>query len=225
MADRRNLQKYPPILFDEARRREFVDPESMIGEVGLKAGQTVADFGAGGGFFAIPAAHAVGRKGTVYAIDINPNNLAIIHGKSRHQSVASRVKLIEGNVETGDGLTIKEGSLDVVVLSSVLSQFKRREAVIEQARRLLKPAGRLVIFEWHDRAMLLGPPSRARVAKEELINLLFEGNRWRMVSDLEAGFYNYCLIFEPRPDGRDQRRVRKATAAVSRRKPVAKAAK
>lgn len=215
MADRRNLQKYPPILFDEARRREFIDPDALIREVKLKAGQTVADFGAGAGFFTVPAAQAVGRRGTVHAIDVNPNNLSIIHGKSRHESVASRIKLVEGNVETGEGIPLKEKSVDVVILSSVLSQFKDRRAVIAQAATLLKPAGRLVIFEWHDRAMLLGPPSRARIPKEDVINLLFEGNHWWLEADLEVGFYNYCLIFAPRQAGRNQAKTTQATAKRS----------
>lgn len=218
MTDRRNLQKYPPILFDEARRREFIDPDALVREIKLKAGQTVADFGAGAGFFSVPAAQAVGRRGTVHAIDVNPNNLSIIHGKSRHESVASRIKLVEGNVETGEGIPLKDSSVDVVILSSVLSQFKDRRAVIAQAARLLKPAGRLVIFEWHDRAMLLGPPARARIPKEDVINLLFEGNHWWLEADLEVGFYNYCLIFGPRQ--RDRTKAKSAAASRAKKRPV-----
>lgn len=193
--DPRNLQKYPPILFDEARRREFIDPDGLIKEVGIKSGNTIADFGAGAGFFSVPAARSVGAKGCVYAVDINPNNLSIIRGKAIHEKVEKRVELIEGNVETGRGLKVPDGEIDVVILSSVLSQFKDQASVLTQARKLLKPAGRLVIFEWHQKGMLLGPPPRARIAKEDVINLMFEQEGWKLMSDMDAGFYHYCLVF------------------------------
>lgn len=195
-SDSRNLQKYPPILFDEARRREFVDPENLIGLIELKNGQKVADFGAGAGFFSIPLGRAVGKRGTVYAIDINPNNLSIIRGKAAHEGVETQVRLTEANVQTGDGITIKPGSLDAVILSSVLSQFPRKDAVITLAQMLLRPGGSLVVFEWHQRDMLLGPPPKARIAKEEIINMLFAGDRQlRLHKDVDVGFYHYCLIF------------------------------
>jgi ubiquinone/menaquinone biosynthesis C-methylase UbiE len=196
MADGRNLQKYPPILFDEARRREFVDPNVLVDLVKVGRGQKLADFGAGAGFFTIPLAKAVGSRGKVYAVDINPNNLSIIRGKAAHEGVTKTVVLTEANAETGRGLDLADGSLDSVVLSSVLSQFKKRQAVLETAERLLKPKGKLVIFEWHQRDMLLGPPPKSRVAKEEVINLLFEpGRGFTLDRDVDAGFYHYCLIF------------------------------
>lgn len=197
--DSRNLQKYPPILFDEARRREFIDPDPLIAQLGVKSGAKVADFGAGAGFFTTPLAKAAGKKGVVYAVDINPNNLSIIRGKAKHDGLEDRIELVQGNVESGRGVNIKAGTLDLVVLSSVLSQFEEKTAVIETAEKLLSPRGKLAIFEWHQRGMLLGPPPRARIAKETVINLLFEGNQWRIDSDLDAGFYHYCLIFNKRP--------------------------
>ncbi len=206
--DSRNLQKYPPILFDEARRREFVDPDGLVELIGLEPGGRVADFGAGAGFFSIPLAHSVGPDGSVYAVDINPNNLSIIRGKADHEGVLETITLTEANVETGQGLEIAPGSLDAVVLSSVLSQFAAKPAVIRTAAQLLKPGGLLVIFEWHQRDMLLGPAPKARIAKESVINLLFEGETpVRLERDVEAGFYHYCLIFSTtHSSGSDQAR-------------------
>lgn len=195
-SDARNLQKYPPILFDEARRREFIDPESVVDLVGIRPGERVADFGAGAGFFSIPLARAVGAKGTVYAIDINRNNLSIIRGKAKQAGVEAGLELIEGNVEKDGSLGIKDSSLDAVILSSVLSQFSAKEAVLKLTEQLLKPGGRLVVFEWHQRDMLLGPPTKARIAKETVINLLFSGDSsFQLESDVDAGFYHYCLMF------------------------------
>ncbi len=194
--DARNFQKYPPILFDEARRREFVNPDNLIELIAPRNGDRVADFGAGAGFFAIPLAKAVKPRGRLYAIDINPNNLSIIRGKAKLEKVERYVELVEANVESGAGLELKAASLDAVVMSSVLSQFEDKDAVIGQAVKLLKPHGYLVVFEWHQRDMLLGPAAQARIAKEEVINRLFK-NGWKVSlhKDVDVGFYHYCLIF------------------------------
>lgn len=194
--DSRNLQKYPPILFDEARRREFVDPNLLVELIEPNDGDNVADFGAGAGFFSIPLARAVAPTGKVYAIDINPNNLSIIRGKADFDRVGEFIELMEGNVETGAGIDIRKHSLDAVVLSSVLSQFEKKGDVIDQAFNLLKPGGYLVIFEWHQRDMLLGPAPKARIAKEDVINMLFKGTgKVNLARDVDVGFYHYCLIF------------------------------
>lgn len=194
--DTRNLQKYPPILFDEARRREFIDPDMLVDLVGLRPGERAVDFGAGAGFFSIPMARAVGKKGAVLAVDINPNNLSIIGSKAKHEKVLNIIELVEGNVETAKGLAIDDESVDLVMLSSVLSQFAGKEKVLNSAERILRPGGRLIIFEWHQREMLLGPPPKARIAKEDVVNMLFAGTRpFRLLRDLDAGFYHYCLIF------------------------------
>lgn len=194
--DSRNFQKYPPILFDEARRREFVDPNLLVELMEPDDGDSVADFGAGAGFFSIPLARAVAPTGKVYAIDINPNNLSIIRGKADFERVGEFIELIEGNVETGAGIDIPKHSLDAVILSSVLSQFGKKADVINQAFELLKPGGCLVIFEWHQRDMLLGPAPQARIAKEEIINMLFKGpSPVELSKDVDVGFYHYCLIF------------------------------
>lgn len=195
-ADSRNLRKYPPILFDEVRRREFIDPEIVVDLVNVNKGELIGDLGAGAGFFTVPMAKAVGDKGQVYAVDINANNLSIIKGKASHAKVGQRIELVEGNVESRQGLGIAPNSLDVVILSSVLSQFAGKQKVLGTAKDLLKPKGRLVIVEWHQRDMLLGPPPSSRIAKEEVINLIFhDGRRWTLRQDVDAGFYHYCLIF------------------------------
>lgn len=196
-SDANQAQKYPPILFDEVRRREFIDPSIVVHLVEVKTGELVADLGAGAGFFTMPMATAVGEKGVVYAVDINPNNLSIIRGKAKHADLADVVVLVEGNAETGQGLGIAPGSLDVVVLSSVLSQFTNKQQVLNTALRLLKPKGRLVIVEWHQKEMLLGPAPKARIAKEAVIDLLYryEERQVKLAKDVDAGFYHYCLIF------------------------------
>lgn len=188
------LRKYPPILFDEARRREFLDPHTVVEIAGVQNGDHVADFGAGAGFFTVPLAESAAPSGHVYALDINPNNLSIIRGKLGQY--ANAVELVEADIQTGHGIDIPAASLDVVMLSSVLSQFSDHTNILKLAYDLLKPSGRLVVTEWHARDMLLGPPPDARIAKEDVLNMLLtEMSGWKLRKDIDAGFYHYCLVF------------------------------
>ena len=55
----------------------FIRPESVIDQWRLKRGDHVADFGAGHGYFTLPAARAVGAEGKIYALDVQRATLDV----------------------------------------------------------------------------------------------------------------------------------------------------
>ena len=61
---------------NEAARRQWQTPESILSEIGLTAGMTFVDIGCGQGCFALPAVRIVGEAGRVYALDANPEAIA-----------------------------------------------------------------------------------------------------------------------------------------------------
>lgn len=70
-------------IFDNPGRAERLQINSVMDTLGISSGKSVADIGAGSGFFTVLAARRVGDNGTVYAEDINPEAI---------QYVAARVK-------------------------------------------------------------------------------------------------------------------------------------
>ena len=58
-----------------AARKEWHDLETVLKNIGIEKGMTLADLGSGPGFFTIPMAQATGEKGTVHAIDSDPTML------------------------------------------------------------------------------------------------------------------------------------------------------
>jgi precorrin-6B methylase 2 len=56
---------------DEKLRKQMMEPEQILAEVGLTAGMTLADLGCGEGYFAVPAAVIAGPAGRIYAVDTN----------------------------------------------------------------------------------------------------------------------------------------------------------
>src|SRR5690349_11073735 len=70
----------------------------VISALKLQPGETVADIGAGTGLFTMPMAAAVGAKGRVFAIDIEPRLVAFVTQKANDQRMAN----ITGVVSTPD---------------------------------------------------------------------------------------------------------------------------
>ena len=52
-------------LIDDHERRKWQNPEAILSSIGLRPGFTLIDIGCGSGFFALPAAKIVGKKGKV----------------------------------------------------------------------------------------------------------------------------------------------------------------
>lgn len=125
----------------------MVNPEKILDEIGLKSGQVLADFGAGSGFYSIPAAKRVGPSGKIYAIDILEPVLEIIGSHAKLFNL-SNIALIRADLEKADGSTLPAESCDAVLVANILFQFEKKPPLFSEAERILKPGGRLVLIEW-----------------------------------------------------------------------------
>ena len=68
-------------IFDKPGRAERLGIDSVMDTLGITLGKSVADIGAGSGFFTVLAARRVGDKGIVYAVDINPEAIQYIDSR------------------------------------------------------------------------------------------------------------------------------------------------
>jgi len=68
-------------IFDKPGRAERLGIDSVMDTLGITLGKSVADIGAGSGFFTVLAARRVGDKGIVYAMDINPEAIQYIDSR------------------------------------------------------------------------------------------------------------------------------------------------
>ena len=133
----------------------FSDPAKNIEQFGLAKGISVADFGAGSGFYTMYASRAVGN-GMVYAIDIQKDLLKKIKDGANIEHL-SNVGIIWGDVEKIGGTKLRESSIDAVIVANILFQAPEKNNICLEAKRVLKSGGKVFVIDWLGSFGNLGP--------------------------------------------------------------------
>ena len=126
-------------------------------------GASIADVGAGDGFFTVRIARAVAPSGRVAAVDISTSALA----KLRERAGREGVDNIDVIVGAADDPHLAAGQYDAVLIHNAYHEMREHEAMLAHIRSALKPEGRLVLAEpMHDRSR--GKTRDEQVAKHDL---------------------------------------------------------
>jgi ubiquinone/menaquinone biosynthesis C-methylase UbiE len=119
-------------------------PDKILETLALQSGQTIADIGAGGGYFSLRFADAVGRNGMVYAIDTNPEFLEFIMNTANEKGLSN----IKPVLAAEDKLILPKKSLDILFLRNVYHHLLNRVEYFKNIKEFLKPRGKVVIIEY-----------------------------------------------------------------------------
>ncbi len=171
----------------------FADPQTNLQKLNLSSGMTVIDFGSGIGAYSLAAASLVLPDGKVYAVEIQKDLLETLKKEAREKSLPN-VDVIWGDIEQNGGVSLPDGVADVVIISNVLFQAKSMYTLALEAKRLLKPGGRVMIIDWSESFGGLGPAPIDVVPVEE-IKKTFSSVGFAFVLDFPAGDHHYGLIF------------------------------
>lgn len=134
----------------------FADPSEILKRVGLRLGARVADFGSGSGHFALAAAKLVGEEGRIYAVDVQHDLLTRLKKEARGK-VPGSLEILWGDLEKPGGSKLATQSVDLVVASNILFQLDHKSGMFQEAKRVLKPKGKLVLIDWTDSFGGMGP--------------------------------------------------------------------
>ncbi len=175
-------------------RGAFADPERAVDFLNIEPGMTVADFGAGSGAYVFAIASRMAGSGRVYAIDVQKDLLRRIGNEAQRRGLTN-VEVLWGDIESESGSKLHDGSANLVLLSNVLFQTEDTHLALEEALRVLKPTGRLVIIDWSESAGAIGPRADHVVSKETALSLA-EKVGFSLVREFPAGEHHYGLIFK-----------------------------
>ncbi|PIR69558.1 MAG: hypothetical protein COU47_02275 [Candidatus Niyogibacteria bacterium CG10_big_fil_rev_8_21_14_0_10_46_36] len=172
----------------------FLDPKDITKQANIKEGMIVADFGSGSGFRTIPIAHAVGRSGRVYALDIQKEMLEVVRGKAKADHLLN-VYTIWADLESPNGSTLKDDYTDHVVVANILFQADDKDAVAKEAFRILKSKGTASVVEWDISAGVLGPPKEQLIDKAKTKEV-FTAAGFIWDKEFYTGEHHYGLLFK-----------------------------
>ena len=175
-------EEYAKVL-DDPSRDEWQKPHDVVTALNLKPAETIADIGAGTGYFARRFANHAGK---VYAVDIDEKLLAIA-GKDAPSN-------LETVVAASDDPRLPPHSVDTIFFCDVLHHIANRPAYYTKIAEALKPGGRVVVIDFYEKPLPVGPPPSMKLSDKAVIRE-FQNAGFKLDKRLNTLPYQYFLFF------------------------------
>lgn len=172
----------------------FSDPVKNIEQCSIQPGMEIADFGSGSGHYSIAAAKALMATGRVYSIDVQKDLLTKLKNQASREGLYN-IEVVWGDIEKPNGAKLGDSSVDLVLFSNILFQLADKEGAIKEAKRILKPGGRVMVVDWADSFGGIGPRPETVFTRDKAENM-FEKLGFHKDRDMSAGGHHYGFIFK-----------------------------
>jgi SAM-dependent methyltransferase len=163
--------------FDDPARDAWQRPADVIAAMSLRPGMTVADLGAGTGYFEPWLSRAVGETGVVLALDVEPDMVRYLKERVAREHLGNVRPAV---VPMGDPNLPADG-VDRVLVVDTWHHIPERAAYAKKLRDGLKPGGQVFIVDFKLDASH-GPPAKHRLSPEQVVQELTQGGLHATVS-------------------------------------------
>jgi len=130
-------------VLDSPGRDERLQINRVMDVLEIAAGKSVADIGAGSGWFTVRAARRVGADGLVYAVDINPEAVRYV-GERAQKEQLQNVKTI---LSKADDPLLPAGSVDAVLLLKTYHEVAQPVVLLRNLRAALRPGAKVGVID------------------------------------------------------------------------------
>ena len=131
-------------FFDRPERDREERPDLLLEALEIPRGATVADIGAGTGYFTWRLAQRVGPRGKVYAVDVQQTMLEM----TREAVGRRKLDNVDYLLTTGNDPQLPDSSIDLAFVAYAYHEFADPERMMAGIRRALAPGGRVFILEY-----------------------------------------------------------------------------
>jgi predicted methyltransferase len=131
-------------LLEAPDREAWQKPEQIMDALGVAEGSTVADIGAGAGWFTIQLARRVGPNGTVYAQDVQRQMLEAIRRRVAREGLQN----VQTRLGAGSAPNLPQRTFDAILVVDVYDAVDEPVPFLRNLAAALKPGGRLGIVNY-----------------------------------------------------------------------------
>jgi len=151
-------------MYEGFDREDWQQPVRVVAALALAPGDRVADVGAGGGYFTLPLARAVGETGRVFAVDVDADMVHYVLARARDEGLTQ----VEGVVATAEDPGLGPGSIDLIFVSNTFHHLPDQAAYFARIRPVLRPGGRVAIIEVSESGFPKGHDTPPGVIRDKL---------------------------------------------------------
>lgn len=175
----------------ESKTRDVVQrQEEILAACELRPGMSVADVGAGTGFFTRLLARQAGPSGKVYAVEVNQAYLEHISTTCRQQKLANVLPVL-GTQWTPN---LPRQSVDLVFVCDTYHHFEHPQEMLASIFDALRPGGRIVLVDFYKRGNMA---SHVRADKDQVV-AEFANAGFTLRDARDLGKRQYLARFEKR---------------------------
>lgn len=177
-------------VFDNPERDAWQKPVELVAALQIGKKSTVADIGAGTGYFNPHLAAAVGKKGRVIAIDVERSLVDHMTARAAQEGTPQVTPRLGRFEDPG----LLDGEADLVLMVDTYHHISDRRAYFAQLARGLKPGGRLVIVDFKPGDIPVGPPEHHRISPEQVQAELTDAG-WALSETLDVLPYQFVQVY------------------------------
>jgi arsenite methyltransferase len=180
-------------MLENPQRDAEQKPEEVIQVLDIKPGETLADIGAGSGYFTFRFARKVGENGRVYAVDINADMILYMNRYIRDK----KIKNVTTILSAPDDPLLGDASINRFFICNTFHHIPKRPAYIALMKKMLKPGGQVIIVDYKKGQLPVGPPPEMKLARRDVIGEM-EAGGFKLAKEHRFLPYQYFLVFIPR---------------------------
>ncbi len=178
---------------EDPERAAWQKPDDVVRALGLREGAVACDLGAGPGVFTLRLARAVGPRGRVHAIDVEPRMIELLRARVREAGVSN----VNAILASGGDAALPPEPCDAILVVNTFHHFPDGAAALRRLATALAPHGVIANVDFHEGELPVGPPPEHKVSRLAFLAAAAQADL--EVAD-EKGFlpYQYFVLLRPR---------------------------
>jgi ubiquinone/menaquinone biosynthesis C-methylase UbiE len=169
----------------------------VLKQLELKPGMVVCDMGCGNGYYSLMMAEAVGSKGKVLAVDIQPEMLHLLELRCREQGIENIEPILGSLIDPN----LPADSVDLLLMVDVYHEFSHPQQMLAGIRKSLKEGGLVALLEYREEDPNVPIKPLHKMSKRQILRE-YKANGFRLAKQYDKLPWQHMMFFEKDPDWR-----------------------